>query len=287
MDLVLAGCATGGHQRFTVTVSLDVGASVSTFGRMTASESTRQGRAASPGFLTGARAVFSGFGIIARDPGLRKLVVIPIALTGLLYLALLGATLVFTDDALGLLWARPDTWWLLPVWYLAWLVGILTLFLIAALLFNTVAEAVGGPFYERMAMTILGRYEVPTEQPTILDGTILDIVRSLLFVVPAAILAVIGLMPAIGLPFTIAGATLAWLGFGATAVNPALLVTGHRFGARLSYVRKHFFTVLGFGGVVAFSLTVPFLPLLAIPCSIAGAADLYGRGILSQNRTNR
>ena len=228
------------------------------------------------GFMAGVRAVLIGATMVLTDPEIRKLTAIPIALTALLYALLIAGVLTFSDEVLGSLWARPDSAWLIPVWYVALVAGILALFLIAALLFSTVGEAVGGPFYERIATRILERYGHPVEQPGFVDGTILDIVRSLMFVVPAGFFALLGALPAVGLPFAVLGGTLAWLGFGATAMNPALLVTGHRFGARLSYVRRHFFTILGLGGVVAFSMAVPFLPLLSIPCSIAGAADLYG-----------
>ena len=230
--------------------------------------------------MTGVGAVFGGLRIIAGDPELRKLTAVPVALTAILYLGLVAGVLLLGDDVLGWLWPRPDEAWLIPLWYLTWVAGMLVLFLIAFLLFNTVVEAVGGPFYERMATRILSRYDVTTEQPTFVDGTILDIVRSLLFVLPAAFFAVLGLVPALGLPFAVLGGTIAWLGFGSGAVNPGLLVTGHRFGARLAYARRHFWTLLGLGAVVALSFPVPMLPLLSIPCSIAGAADLYGRGRL-------
>ena len=244
---------------------------------MASSKATPRGPVGPTGFVTGVTAVLSGLRLVAGDPELRKLTAVPVALTGLLYAALAAGVLLFSDDALGWLWPRPDSAWLIPLWYLAWVAGMLSLFFISALLFTTVAEIVGGPFFERMATVILSRHGVSTEQPTFLDGTILDVVRSLLFVVPAACFALLGLLPGVGLPFTLLGGFIAWLGFGASAINPALLVTGHRFGARLAFVRGHVPLVLGMGAVIAFSLAVPLLPLLSIPCSIAGASDLYGR----------
>ncbi len=241
-------------------------------------ESTRQRPGAAGGFFAGARAVFAGARLVAGDPKLRKLTAVPIVLTGALYALLVGLVLFFSDDVLRWLVPEPDNSWLLALWYVAWVLGMLSIFLIAALLFTTVNEVVGGPFYERMAEDILTRHNVPTEKPTFVDGTILDIVRSLLFVVPAAIFAVMGFIPGIGFPLSLVGVAIAWIGFGSSAMNPALLVTGHRFGARLSYVWKNFATILGLGSVVALSLAIPLLPLISIPCSIAGASDLYGRG---------
>lgn len=255
--------------------------------RVPPSESSRHRSTGPAAFFTGAGAVFVGLRLIARDRNLRKLTAVPVVLTALLYLGLVGAAFFWADDALGLLWAQPDVTWLVPLWYLAWFAGIATFFLLAILLFSTVAEIVGGPFYERMAARILEERGLTVEPPTLLDGTVLDVVRSLMFVVPAACLALIGLIPGIGLPFAVLGATLAWLGLGSGAVNPSLLVTGHRFGARVSYVWRHFFVVLGLGGVVALSVPIPFLPLISIPCSIAGAADLYRRGILGPIRRGR
>ena len=275
---VIAGNATGGH-RFARFGALDAPTDVrkEQYGRMPTSEATRERPARPAGFIAGVTAVLSGARLVLADPELRRLTAIPIALTGVLYVALVAAVLLFSDDALGWVWPRPESAWLIPVWYLAWAAGMLSLFLISALLFTTVAEVVGGPFYERMANLILSRHGRSVVQPTFVDGTILDVVRSLLFVIPAACFALLGLLPGVGLPFTLLGGFMAWLGFGASAINPALLVSGHRFGARLSYVRQNMSTVVGFGGVVALSFSIPLLPLLAIPCSIAGATDLYGR----------
>ena len=244
---------------------------------MPPSEASRHRPVRPAGFFAGVTAVFSGLRLILGDSSLRKLTIIPIVLTGVLYGLFVVSLVTFSDDLLGWLWAPPDSSWLIWLWRLAWVAGMLTLFLIAALLFSTVGEAVGGPFYEQMAIRILSRHGVSVAPAGFVDGTILDVLRSLIFVIPAAFFAILGLIPGLGLPFALLAAGLAWLGFGSGAVNPALLVTGHRFGARLSYVRQHYSTVLGLGAVVAVSLAIPLLPLLSIPCSIAGATDLYGR----------
>ncbi|MEO1337621.1 MAG: EI24 domain-containing protein, partial [Myxococcota bacterium] len=122
------------------------------------SESTRQGLIRTAGFIPGARSVFTGLRLIAADAELRKLTVVPVALTAVLYIAVIALVGVFADDALGWLWPRPGSSWLIPLWYLAWVAGFVAFLLIAALLFSTVAEAVGGPFYERMATRILARH---------------------------------------------------------------------------------------------------------------------------------
>ena len=162
--------------------------------------------------------------------------------------------------------------WLIALFGFA--VGLLALMI---LLFTTVAEAVGGPFYDKMAIHVLDRHAVSSREPGLIEGTVPDILRSLLFVIPAGVCWLLGFIPVVGIAFWVLGGAIVWLGFASASVNPSLMVTGHKLGGRVSFVFRFPFTMLGMGGVIALSMLVPLIGLIAIPSSIVGASELVAR----------
>lgn len=228
-----------------------------------------------PGLMVGAYSVFWGLKRIVRDPDLRRLAVLPLLITIVLYAGMATSVLLFADDALSELWPYPEEAWMVVFWWVALVVSVVASVGLMVLLFATIAEAVGGPFYDKMAVKILGEHHIETKEPGFIEGTVPDLIRSLLFLIPAFVCWLLGLIPLVGIPFVVLGAIIAWLGFASTAVNPALLVTGNGLGARIRYVFRFFLSMLGIGGVVSLSMLVPLLGLVAIPASIVGASELY------------
>ncbi len=233
------------------------------------------------GFFTGAGSVLWGLSRILGDARLRVLAVVPLLLTGVLYLVL--AAVAFWQGPSVLDWVRgslglsEDVWWQATLLWIAVIFAVLGLLVLMALLFTTVAEAVGGPFYDKMAMHILRGHSIDTREPGLIEGTVPDLIRSILFVIPAVICWFLGLIPVIGIAFWVLGAVVVSLGFASAAINPALIVTGRGLGARVGFVFEYFFTMLGIGGVVAVSMLVPLVGLAAIPCAIVGATELFAR----------
>lgn len=229
------------------------------------------------GLAVGAYAVIWGLSRIASDKKLRSLLTIPLLLTSFLYLLTIIGLVTFSDDLVGLLWAQPEGGWLVVAWWATAILFMGVAFLVLILLFSVVAEAVGGPFYDKMAMRVLKGHGIATREPGLVEGTVPDLFRSLMFIPPVLAFGLLGLIPVIGVFFVALGTGVAWLGFASGAVNPALLVTEHSVGQRLGWLRTHFATALGLGAVVAASMLVPFLGLLALPASIVGAAELHAR----------
>jgi CysZ protein len=226
------------------------------------------------GFFVGAYSVFWGLLRILRDGGLRKLAILPLILTSFLYAGMVGLLVVFGDDLFDWLWQRPEGW-LVIVWWIALVASIVATIGLMVLLFAAIAEAIGGPFYDKMAIRVLTAHSIESREPGLIEGTVPDVLRSLLFLIPAAICWMIGLIPLVGLPFVALGASIASIGFASAAINPALMVTGHDLGDRMRYVFRFFLGMLGMGAVVSLSMLVPFLGLLSIPASIVGASELY------------
>ena len=235
------------------------------------------------GFLVGAYAVVWGLSRMVSDARLRRLATVPLVLTAAFYLMSIVALVVLGDDVLGLLWAQPSEGWLLVLWWMGAIMLMGVALLVLVLLFSTLAEAIGGPFYDKMAIRILHGHGIPTREPGLIEGTVPDLFRSLIFVVAVVVFAVFGLVPVVGLVFVVVGTGVAWLGLASGAVNPALLVTEHKLADRLAWLRNHMFTALGLGSVVAASMLMPFLGLVTLPASIIGASELHARDYLRRH----
>jgi uncharacterized protein involved in cysteine biosynthesis len=227
------------------------------------------------GFFRGARAVVQGSLRVLSDSELRKLALAPVFLTTIAYLVGGVSLFVFGDDLWARLWARPESGWMLPLWYVALVVAALAVLVVAGLLFATVAEALGGPFYDKLAIKLLSRQQIATKEPGLIAGIVPDLFRSFLFLVPTVVCAVLGLVPGIGLLFGALGFLISSLGLASAAINPALAVTEHGLSQRIGFVMRHPVTMLGLGSVILLSLTIPFLALLTLPGAIVGATDLY------------
>ena len=233
------------------------------------------------GLFTGAGAVFWGLSRVMSDARLRRLALVPLFLTGVLYFVLLALSVWRGPAVVEWIWGTLDwgreAWWQAFLFWAVVVAGVLGLLVLLILLFSTVAEAIGGPFYDRMASHVLVDHGISTREPGLIEGTVPDLIRSLLFMVPAALCWILGFIPVVGVVFWVAGGAIVWLGFASAAINPALIVTGNGLGARVSFVFRFFFTMLGLGGVVAFSMLVPIVGLLAIPASVVGATELFAR----------
>ncbi len=247
------------------------------------------------GFISGAAAVLWGLRKMLSDSEMRKLAVLPLLVTGVAYLGLFLGFVFFAGDVLEKFWSQPaecvwkwepdgvwsgikiffgfvgcELWHLL--WYVALLGFLLAFTVILALLFATIAEAVGGAFYDKMAIKLLTERGISYKEPSLIAGTVPDLFRSFLFLIPAAFCGLVGIFFP---PLSVLGGAIAWLGFASSAINPALLLTGRGLFARVRYVFRYTLAMLGIGGVIGVSMLVPFLGLFMIPASIVGATQLF------------
>lgn len=229
------------------------------------------------GFISGVASVPRGIGRVLSDAPLRKLALIPLLITAVLYVAAIVALVWWGADLLDWAWPKPSEGWLKWLWYVVLPLGVLLIVVVFALLFSTVAEAVGGPFYDKMAIRVLEGEGIPAKDPGLLGGTIPDILRSLLFVAAAVGFGVLSFIPVVGIPCAVVGTAIAWVGLAAAAVNPALLVTGYGIGGRLRFFLRSLGALAGMGLAIGVVLMVPLAGLIAIPGSVVGASALYAR----------
>src|SRR5438105_3564438 len=135
------------------------------------------------GFFSGILSVFSGLKRITGDQDMRKLAVLPLILTAILYTVMAFSIFYFSADVLAWIWARPDEGILRVLWYVVLPLIVLSLLVALGLLFTTAVEALGGPFFDRMATRVLKQHGVATREVGFFEGTIPDIARSLMFII--------------------------------------------------------------------------------------------------------
>ncbi len=227
------------------------------------------------GFGRGVRAVFVGLRRLAGESKMRRLALIPMVITLVAYVAMLVSLWIYTDDIVGLAWARPDDGWLIYVWYALVPVVFIAFTLVLLLLFMTIANLVAGPFWEEMAIHVLKGRGVDTQDTGFVKPTIYELARGLCFAIPAGICTLIGFIPVVGLPFGIAGTAIAWLGWASWALNPSLIATGHSWRQQVGSVFRDPMVFAGTGVVVGLSLFVPLLGLVSLPSAMIGLSELY------------
>lgn len=232
--------------------------------------------------LSGIGYFLQGLRLILR-PGLRRYVVMPLAINIVLFggLIWLGA-----DQFKQLMdWLMPE----LPNWlqwaeWLFWLLFGISALLILFFAFSLLANLVGAPFNGLLAEAV--EFHLTGQRPA--DGggwkkmlkellpTLLDELRKLLYFVawslPFLLLFVIPVVNVIA-PF-------AWLGFSAWMLaleyadypmgNHGLLAAEQK--RRLGQQRL---LSLGFGGAVTVATMTPILNFLVMPAAVAGATALW------------
>ena len=228
------------------------------------------------GFFVGVGAVLKGLSRLIREKSLRGLAITPLLISVVVY----GLALVFAgfyvDDLVAELWTKPESGYMLYVWYVLVPVVYLALVVVLALMFVSFAGVVSGPFYEKMVTQVLASHGIESADPGIIKGSVYEISRSLVFVVPAVLCAMLGLIPVLGIPFIVVGTLIGWVGLASMAMNPTLVATKHSLRQQVRYPVQSLAVMLGIGTVLGVSLMVPVLGLVVLPAAVIGAADLYG-----------
>lgn len=157
---------------------------------------------------------------------------------------------------------------------------------IGAVLGLSLAVPLSGPALERIARAVFTELGVslPNEDiggflANMISGLAATTLGLLLSLGPIAVLAAVGAIFPVVLPITLPlklgllALLLTWdLG------DHAFACRGLRLSQRLGWMRDNLGAALSFGGLASLLLCVPGLGLLVLPCGVAGAARLVGRG---------
>jgi CysZ protein len=203
-------------------------------------------------------------------PGLRKFLMLPIAINFLLYSIALALGYYYVNDLI----ARfiPD--WLSWLSWILWPLFFLSFFIIGFFTFTVIANLLAAPFYGKLsakvATLIIGRENTIQEQP--LAKVLFAELRRIGYLVSWAIpLLIISIIPGVNIV-----APFLWALFGAWGM--ALEYTayplendGVLFDEQKQLLKSVRIGALSFGGLTMFGLTLPLLNIVVAPAAVIGA----------------
>jgi CysZ protein len=231
--------------------------------------------------LSGAGYLFQGIRLIVR-PGLRRFVVIPLAVNVLIFSAAIALGVRLFEQLLATL----DTH--LPSW-LGWLDGILwplfvvVLLVVAFNLFALVANPLASPFNgllaEKVERMLTGR---PLNEGSTLAGVMSDIVPTLVDEIRKLLYAVVLAIPFLLLLFVPIVGQVLWFLYIAwvLAVQYSDYPMGNH-GMKFREMRRRLGRQrgmsLGFGASAAMLSMVPLVNFILMPSAVAGATAMWVR----------
>lgn len=233
-----------------------------------------------PRLAAGAALPPRGLAYLARRPALWPYAAVPAVLTLAGVVAVLVFGLSLAGWSLGLLWARPDAWYWLGLWRLVQGAIWLVLLVLAAFAIPTALSAPAidllSARVERLELGAVdgeggfGRAVAETAR-----GVTNALARLLLFALGHALLLLLLLVPVVNVSYPV----LAFLWTARWTAVEYLDLPMARHLHRLGEVRAALRAVrplgLGFGGVLAFALVIPFANLLVVPTGAVAGTLLY------------
>jgi len=232
--------------------------------------------------IIGAAALLQGFRLIAT-PGLRRFVVIPLAINILLFSLSIGVLVQqfspLVDKWIGYL---PD--WLNWLQWFFWLIfaiaAILLVFYTFSLLANLIAAPFNGLLAEAVEKHLTGQplpssgslFTVLKEAPLAMFDELRKIGYFLLLAIPLLFLSVI--------PLLNLAAPVLWALFSAWMMTVEYCdypMGNHslRFAEQRARLRQRKLLSLGFGGTTLIATMTPVLNFLVMPAAVAGATSLW------------
>ncbi len=232
-------------------------------------------------FFRGAQYMGRGAQII-RQPGLRKFVLLPLAINSLLFIGMFWLASHYFGQLMDNL--LPDWLNFAIVQFVLWVFFGATLLIAFAYTFSLLANFLAAPFNsllaERVEQHLTGQLREDDANwghllrslPTVMASELHKLGYLLLWMVPLIMLT---LIPGLNLL-----SSLAWLGFGAwlLALEYADYPMGnhqHSFRQVRTRLREERALALGFGSMVTLLASIPLVNLVAMPVSVAGATAMW------------
>lgn len=226
--------------------------------------------------IVGARYLFVGFGRLT-EPGLRRFVAIPLAINMLLMGLASWWGIKALDGWIGDLSALLPSW----LYWLYWILmplAVIALVVMLAYSFSTVLMILMAPFNGLLSEQVdksMGN-QLPEESLwSITKRTVSREFIKLVYLLPRyLLLVVLSLIP--GVNFI---APILWVLFTSWVValqyaDYSFDNRQHSFKSARNEIRQHWLTVMGFGAVVMFFLTIPIANWFVIPAAIIGATQM-------------
>lgn len=219
---------------------------------------------------------------LIRQRGLRRYVVIPLAINVLLMAAFAVYAMMKFDAWTGALTRHWPSW----LAFLSWLIGLIAALLVVLVLlylFTVVANIIAAPFNailsEKVQLRLTGRApEASVKLHVVLARSILRELGKLTWYLPR----LVGLVIATFIPGVNVFAPLLWVLFGAwmMAVEYTDYAADNNevaFGELRRRLAENRWQALAFGVLVYGMLAVPFLNLVLVPAAVAGGTAFWVR----------
>lgn len=225
-----------------------------------------------------------------RQPGVRRFVLIPLALNLLLFISLIGwGARAFSRWMDSLIAGLPQ--WLGFLEWLMWPVFALIVLLVLFFGFSMVANLIASPFYGMLAERIAAEERGTSSPDQSWQALLLSAPRSLgrelrklAYYLPRLLaLLLLSLLPGINLLTT---PLLLLFGIWMMAIQYLDYQADNDqvgFNAMLIQLRQQRIKVMGFGLPVYFGVMLPLLNLLVMPAAVAGATLLWVRETSQRN----
>lgn len=188
---------------------------------------------------------------------------------------------LYTDDLVARLVPRPDSAWLLPLWWLGVVAVALLAYVVGALTLPPLAlTPLSDPLSELAEEACGGEPSPPFTLGNLLRGTAaglkLTLARLLLLAVGLVLLLPLHLIPGLGsLAYSLLATIWSLLGLTAEHVGAPLARHFHPTATVFRLLRERTALCLGFGAAVQVVLLVPVINAFFLPLAIVGGTLLY------------
>lgn len=229
--------------------------------------------------------VFQAPRFLLKHPGLLRFVAIPFAINLVVFSLAVYFGLDLFNHLLEQYLQQGDTWYLVVLYYLAWVVAGLLTTVVVFFGFTVVGNLLASPFNEllseRIEILVKG---VGEASPFTLTGFAADSGRAMLtelkkqlfFIVGMILLLLMNLLPGFGAMAYAVLAPIFTLFFLVIEYFSFVLMRKQvRFGQQRRYVFGHPLLMAGFGCAVFCLLAIPLLQFFCIPLAVSGATLLW------------
>lgn len=233
--------------------------------------------------VTGPRCLARGFSMLTQ-PGLRRYVVIPVAVNVVLIIGLVSLLGWQVGDWLDAWLSGLPNWlaWLENVlWWLVMVLATLAFCYFSTLLANLIASPFNGMLSSRVEQLVTGR--TPQTRMSIAgemwDGVAGEARRLRYYASRALLLGVLSLV-LLFIPVANLAIAPLWFVFGAYMLAFEYLDgpmgnRGWAFEAKLAHLQARRTRHLGFGALVTLMTAIPLANLVVMPAAVIGATLLY------------
>ncbi len=241
----------------------------------------------------GAKRLFRGSGYLGRGwrfvtsehPGLVAYCVAPVIIAIISISTVFGLLSYYYSDLMGMLWSRPDSWYLLTLYYIVAVFVFLLMLVLGYVAFFIMQTILSSPFNdiltERVEMLAIGKEPPPFTMARFAKGIAVTLVHTVVklsiyifFMVPLLLIGWI--IPVVGPVVSSVG------GFIVTAffvsydqMDYAMARREWPFGQKIRAVTRNFALCFGFGGSMAGVLWVPIVGILFIPLAAVGGTLMF------------